>query len=81
MSKGVPQGSVLGPLLFIYYVDKLGSDLVNCKSLMYADDLVLYCSDKNIPDAIAKLQADLHTVVGQCVALRLTINRDKTNSC
>ena len=78
VSYGVPQGSVLGPLLFIYYIDNLGSDFVNCKSLMYADDLVFYCSDKCAATAVANLQVDLQKVVEKCTELRLTINRDKT---
>ena len=43
---GVPQGSVLGPLLFLVYVN----DLPNVSSLnirMFADDTVLFCSHKN----------------------------------
>ena len=51
ISTGVPQGSVLGPLLFLIYINDLPmvSDVFNI--LMYADDMTLYCNiNKNISE-------------------------------
>ena len=42
---GVPQGSVLGPLLFILYVNDI-PDLVNSKVKMFADDIKIYTDNK-----------------------------------
>ena len=45
---GVPQGSILVPLLFIVYFNDAANAIVNSKILMYADDTVLFCSHKDI---------------------------------
>ena len=49
---GVPQGSVLGPLLFLIYVNNMPNSLQNTKHCLYADDTVLYLSGDNIYDVV-----------------------------
>ena len=44
VSTGVPQGSILGPLLFILHINDLPEVVSDCNILMYADDTVLYLS-------------------------------------
>ena len=42
ITSGVPQGSILGPLLFIVYIDDLPCCVKHCSVNMYADDTALY---------------------------------------
>ena len=44
ISAGVPQGFILGPLLFILHINDLPEVVSECNILMYAVDTVLYCS-------------------------------------
>lgn len=57
---GVPQGSILGPLLFIVYIDDISDNLENiCK--LYADDTKLI-ANMNTIDAYSKLQSDIDKI-------------------
>ena len=78
ISCGVPQGSVLGPLLFLFYINDLCNIITNCKPYLYADDTVLVTSAPNVYTAHLNLQHDLENVTNWCKGNKLSINVKKT---
>ena len=78
---GVPQGSTLGPLLFILYVNDLLTFVDSTESkgvLMYADDTVLYATDPNPTYCVKECQSLLSRLINWCEFNKLTINISKT---
>ena len=79
---GVPQGSVLGPKLFLLYINDLTHVIQNCKFFLYADDIVLFKEmDKNqVARSFTLLQEDVTAVANWCKVNELTINLSKTKA-
>ena len=77
---GVPQGSILGPLLFTILVSDISSGLKHCKYHLYADDTQLYIRGKveNINDLIKKVNKDLAVISDYSVNNCLKLNQGKS---
>jgi len=59
--RGVTQGSVLGPILFVLYINDI-DDTVNSKILTFADDTIIYNRVDSV-EGIERMQADLRNLV------------------
>ena len=74
----VPQGSILGPLLFIIYVNDFPNCLKNGTSLSFADDTIILISDNNAKSIFEKSNQELHNVNDRLIATKLSLNTSKT---
>ena len=58
LKSGVPQGAVLGPLLFLVFINDIVYVVRHCKIRMFADDTCLFIEDDNREQAAAYLDED-----------------------
>ena len=72
---GVPQGTVLGPLLFLCFINDL-PDQVKSRVRLFADDCLLYCAIRNIQDQI-DLQKDLKALEQWAETWGMRLNAQK----
>ena len=75
---GIPQGSVLGPLLFIIYTNDLPSCLKNSKTILFADDTTIYSTAPHLNQAYVNLNTDLNSLADWFKANKLSLNVNKT---
>ncbi|KAJ4430057.1 hypothetical protein ANN_22265 [Periplaneta americana] len=78
ISSGVPQGSVLGPLLFIIYVNDLCQNITSNVRL-FADDCIIYRKIRNNSDVDA-IQTDLNKIYNWALMHKMKINGSKSKS-
>lgn len=75
---GVPQGSILGPLLFILYINDLAFTCPSVDLDLYADDTTLYKSGYDIPEIESHLQVSLDSISNWCKINNMLIHPSKS---
>ena len=74
----VPQWSILGPLLFLIYINDMHHSVMSSTVYHFADDTKLMCSSKNLKRLRKDLNKDLDLLYDWLCANRLSINTGKT---
>ena len=76
---GVPQGSILGPLLFLIYVNDLANASEIVFSILFADDTNMFLSGKD-PNLLVKIMnQEMENVVDWLKLNKLSLNLKKTH--
>ena len=78
--KGIAQGTVLGPILFIFYINDIFDTVNFVKMSLFADDCVLYLSGNNWLDIHRKMQIDFDAVIEWTLRNNLRLNQSKTKA-
>ena len=78
---GVPQGGVLSPSLFIIFINDLIAELPRgISAALYADDLVLFCTEEHVTTATYRMQLALDTLTAWAEQWCVSINREKSSA-
>ena len=75
---GVPQGSILGPLLFIMFYNDFPDHIQSCEVIMYADDTVIFYANKNPTVIENQLSKDMENVKNYSFSTR---RKEKPSLC
>ena len=75
---GVPQGSILGPMLFLLYINDLPSIFQSANTTLFADDTTISISDPDYASLCIRTNTELERLYDWTVQNRLTLHADKT---
>jgi len=75
---GVPQGSVLGPILFLIYVNDINFSVPDAKIKLFADDTNMFKTGKEVNELFLKCNIHLDKLNEWLLANKLTLNANKT---
>ena len=78
LNAGVPQGSVLGPLLFLVYINDLTDNIFSNMEL-YADDSSLFARVSGVDSTHNQIENDLETIAAWATQWKMLFNPDITN--
>ena len=76
---GIPQGSALGPLLFLVYVNTMPSVVRHCRLLQFADDTAVICSGANYDVVRDHLNSDMERLHAWITGSRMRLNAQKSS--
>ena len=79
LSCGVPQGSILGPTLFLIYINDLPNAASKLDPILYADDTNLFFESGNLGTNQELINIELKNVENWCIRNKLTVNMTKTH--
>ncbi len=80
INKGVPQGSILAPVLFSLYINDMGQEIKTAKIHLYADDTIIYTVAQSMNHAIELLQDSFRSLQFSLIKLKLVLNANKTKN-
>lgn len=79
IANGIPRGSILGPILFLIYINDISNASNSFEFTIYADDTNMLLGDKDIHNLHSNLSTELNLVYNWIKVNRLKLNISKTN--